>query len=65
VKTFRVRFTVRRLMVVVAILAALLASFEAGRRWERMGSGVTIPATPYLADDVSAGPPAPSLPGVR
>jgi hypothetical protein len=61
----RFRFTVRRMMVAVAILAGLLASFEAGRRWERMGSGVTIPATPYLADDVPAGPPTPSLPSVR
>jgi hypothetical protein len=52
-------------MVAVAILSALLASFEAGRRWERMGSGVTIPATPYLADIVSVGPPAPSVPSVR
>jgi DMSO/TMAO reductase YedYZ molybdopterin-dependent catalytic subunit len=31
----RVRFTVRRMMVAVAILAAILAAFEAGRRWER------------------------------
>jgi hypothetical protein len=31
----RVRFTVRRLMLLVLIVAALLAAFEAGRRWER------------------------------
>ena len=31
----RVRFTLRRLMLVVAIVAALLTAFEAGRRWER------------------------------
>ena len=31
----RLRFTVRRLMFVVLIVAALLAAFEAGRRWER------------------------------
>jgi uncharacterized membrane protein YidH (DUF202 family) len=31
----RVRFTVRRLMLVVLIVAALLTAFEAGRRWER------------------------------
>jgi hypothetical protein len=32
----RLRFTVRRLMLVVAIVAALLTAFEAGRRWERV-----------------------------
>ena len=31
----RVRFTVRRLMLVVLVVAALLTAFEAGRRWER------------------------------
>ena len=31
----RMRFTVRRLMLVVLIVAALLTAFEAGRRWER------------------------------
>src|SRR5262245_37185575 len=31
----RVRFTVRSLMVAVILFAALLAAFEAGRRWER------------------------------
>ncbi len=35
----RVRFTVRRLMVAVAILALTLAAFEAGRRAERAGTG--------------------------
>ena len=34
----RVRFTLRRLMLVVAIVSALLAAFEAGRRWERSRS---------------------------
>jgi uncharacterized membrane protein YidH (DUF202 family) len=31
----RVRFTVRQMMLVVLIVAALLTAFEAGRRWER------------------------------
>jgi hypothetical protein len=31
----RVRFTVRRLMLAVLIVAVLLTAFEAGRRWER------------------------------
>ncbi len=29
------RFTVRRMMVAVAIAGCLVAAFEAGRRWER------------------------------
>jgi hypothetical protein len=35
VSHLRVRFTVRRLMLVVLIFAALPSAFEAGRRWER------------------------------
>jgi len=35
VSQIRVQFTVRRLMLVVLIVAALLTAFEAGRRWER------------------------------
>jgi hypothetical protein len=31
----RVRFTVRRLMLAIAVAAALVAAFEAGRRWGR------------------------------
>ncbi len=31
----RVRFTVRRLMLVILIVAVLLTAFDAGRRWER------------------------------
>jgi hypothetical protein len=31
----RVQFSVRRLMLVVLIVAALLTAFEVGRRWER------------------------------
>ena len=30
-----VRFTVQRMMVAVIFIAALLGTFEAGRRWER------------------------------
>jgi hypothetical protein len=37
----RVRFTVRRLMLVVLVVAALLTVFEAGRRWERAEKEVT------------------------
>jgi hypothetical protein len=45
----RVRFTLRRLMLVVAIVAALLTAFDAGRRWERaerVGHGVFDPFDP-------------------
>jgi hypothetical protein len=38
--------TVRRLMLVVLIVAALLAAFEAGRRWERAGHAVFDPFDP-------------------
>jgi hypothetical protein len=51
--------TMRRMMLVVAIVGILLASFEAGRRWERASSsttvGMTIPSQTYRFDDV--GPP--------
>jgi hypothetical protein len=42
----RVRFTVRRLMVVVAVVALLLGTFEAGRRWERAMRAVEVPSSP-------------------
>jgi hypothetical protein len=55
----RLRFTMRRMLVVVAIVAALLASFEAGRRWERGASvGITLPSQSYLNDDL--GPAVPT-----
>jgi hypothetical protein len=45
-------------MIAVAILAALLASFEAGRRWERVASvGITLPSQAYLNDDLGPAMP--------
>lgn len=32
------RFTVRRLMIAVILVAVVLGAFEAGRRWERAES---------------------------
>lgn len=37
----RVRFTVRRLMIAVLAVAALLGAFEAGPRWERANNPLT------------------------
>jgi hypothetical protein len=52
----QVRFTTGRVMIAVAIVAALLATFQAGRRWERAARttwiGVSIPSKPYLYDDL-------------
>jgi hypothetical protein len=42
----RVRFTVRRLMLVILFVAALLTAFEAGRRWERAGRAAPDPFDP-------------------
>jgi hypothetical protein len=58
-----VRFSTGRMMIAVAIIGVLLATFEAGRRWERVSSstpvGVTIRSQPYLYDDVVSGVPSP------
>jgi hypothetical protein len=55
----RARFGMGKMMIAVAVIGALLATFEAGRRWERASHstrvGVTIRSTPYLRDDVASG----------
>lgn len=43
------RITMRRWMLVVAVIGVLLATFEAGRRWERASS--SIPAPRYIRND--------------
>jgi hypothetical protein len=52
----RVRITTGRVMIAVTIVAALLATFQAGRRWERAARttwiGVSIASKPYLYDDL-------------
>ncbi|MFO0955926.1 MAG: hypothetical protein U0800_00500 [Isosphaeraceae bacterium] len=60
-KKWKPRFTLGRMMAVVAILALLLGAFEAGRRWERESGtpfvGVTQVSVRYLDDDVIYIPP--------
>lgn len=58
---FRFRFRIKNLLIVVALVAAFMATFEGGRRWERRGkyAGVTIPSTPYRPGSVQAYVPPP------
>ena len=55
------RMTTRRWMIAMAILAALMAAFEAGRRWER-ALGV---APRYAGYKTSLGRPARPAPPPR
>jgi hypothetical protein len=59
----RVQFTVRRLMLVVLIVAALLAAFEAGRRWERAEKAGIDPFD--SAEMIGVGPDAHSRMDIR
>ena len=43
------RMTTRRWMLVVAVIGVLLATFEAGRRWERASSSIRAPR--YIRGD--------------
>jgi hypothetical protein len=58
----RVRFGVGKMMIAVAVIGALLATFEAGRRWERASHstpvGMTVRSKPYIYDDVASGNPS-------
>lgn len=45
----RAQFTVRRLVLLVVLVAALLGAFEAGRRWERR-AGERQRAKTFLLD---------------
>ncbi|MDE2104702.1 MAG: hypothetical protein KGL39_46125 [Patescibacteria group bacterium] len=57
------RFTVRRLMGAVLLVAIILGAFEAGRRWERAKHPVLV-GTPFTVTYVKGTPRAPLFEGL-